>query len=327
MNYSFFGTCSNDYEQFFGCLSSILEQTFLPKEIILVNSGNKNIEKEILNKIHTKHIRLIYISKKLNRVKSLNIALDKSNSKYSFRFDTRTRFSKKYAENALKLLNDQSLDISVVGGCPRIICESKNFEAQLCSEIMQRGYLFFYPKHRDIKFSGYSSSIYLGCFDTKLLKEIRFNEKKALLSEDSLIINDFLEKGFKAYICSSVEVYYLCRSSFLNILKLFNTYGYCRANTIYISKKIFISKRHLYLFIIILFIFLLLLKISFFSLFLEPIILFLFNLFGELFYKGNLLKIYLPFYATLCQLSWMIGFFWQPISIFKNKSTQSNFIS
>lgn len=327
MNYSFFGTCSNDYEQFFGCLSTILTQTFLPKEIILVNSGNKNIENEILKKIQKKHIKLIYISKKLNRVKSLNIALDKSTSKYSFRFDTRTRFSKKYAENAFKLLIDKSLDTSVVGGSPRVISESKNFEAKLCSEIMQRGYLFFYPKHRDIKFSGYSSSIYLGCFDTKLLKQIRFNEKKALLSEDSLIINDFLDKGFKAYISSSIEISYLCRSSFLNILKLFNTYGYCRANTIFISKKIFISKRHLYLFIILLFVFLLLLKISFLSLFLAPIILLLFNFFGEFFYRGNLLKIYLPFYATLCQLSWMIGFFWQPISIFKNKSTQSNFIS
>ena len=36
MNYSFFGTCSNDHNQLFGCLSTILNQTIRPKEIILV---------------------------------------------------------------------------------------------------------------------------------------------------------------------------------------------------------------------------------------------------------------------------------------------------
>ena len=51
MNYSFFGTCSNDYGEFFGCLISILEQTVIPKEIILVNAGSKNIKKKILEKI------------------------------------------------------------------------------------------------------------------------------------------------------------------------------------------------------------------------------------------------------------------------------------
>ena len=68
----------------------------------------------------------------------------------------------------------------------------------------------------------------MGCFVTSILKDIRFNEKEALLSEDSLIINDFIEKGFKAYISSSIKLEYVSRSSFLNLLRLFNTYGYCR---------------------------------------------------------------------------------------------------
>ena len=36
----------NDYEQFFGCLQTIIEQTKKPKELILVNSGKKDIEKK-----------------------------------------------------------------------------------------------------------------------------------------------------------------------------------------------------------------------------------------------------------------------------------------
>ena len=50
---------------------------------------------------------------------------------------------------------------------------------------MESSYLYFFPKHRNTKFNGYSSSIYLGCFSTKILKNIRFNEKEALISEDS----------------------------------------------------------------------------------------------------------------------------------------------
>ena len=44
MKYSFFGTCANDYEQFFGCLQTMIDQTIAPNQIILVNAGKKNIE-------------------------------------------------------------------------------------------------------------------------------------------------------------------------------------------------------------------------------------------------------------------------------------------
>ena len=42
-DYSFFGTCFNDYQHLFKCSNSILNQTVIPKEIILVNSGDLNI--------------------------------------------------------------------------------------------------------------------------------------------------------------------------------------------------------------------------------------------------------------------------------------------
>ena len=99
MTYSFFGTCFNDYQHLFKCLNTILNQTVIPKEIILVNSGDLNIEEEIIKMISNKKIKLIYIEKKLSRVKSLNITLDKSTAKYSFRFDSRSSFQ----ETTLKM--------------------------------------------------------------------------------------------------------------------------------------------------------------------------------------------------------------------------------
>ena len=50
MNYSFFGTCANDYEQLFGCLDTIIEQTIPPNQIILINSGEKEIKKSYSSK-------------------------------------------------------------------------------------------------------------------------------------------------------------------------------------------------------------------------------------------------------------------------------------
>ena len=327
MSYSFFGTCFNDHTQFLSCLKTISNQTISPKEIILVNSGDTNIEKEIINILNSKKIKLVYIYKKLARVKSLNLALSKSSSKYSFRFDSRSRFAPDYAEKALDILENKKLDVSVVGGVPSVVSEINKYEPNLCAEIMRRSYIFFYPKHRNINFEGYSSSIYLGCFSTPTLKKIKFNEKEALLSEDSLIINDFLEKGFKAYISSSIKVSYVCRSSFKNIIKLFNTYGYCRANTILISKKVFISKRHFLVFFSLIIFSIFLLKISIFYALLSPLFLLIFNFCNEIFIYKKGFNFFVPIYGTLCQISWILGFLWSLLSIFKNKEIKSNFIN
>lgn len=327
MNYSFFGTCANDYDQLFGCLKTILKQSIIPKEIILVNAGCVNIKKKILNIIQQKEIKFIYFEEKLSRVKSLNLAIKHSTSTYSFRFDTRSRFSKDYAKNALKILNDKFLNAYVVGGSPEVIPESKNFQSILCAELMNRAYLFFYPKHRIKKYTGYSSSIYLGCFDTYYLKQIGFNEKKSLLSEDSLIINDFLERGLKSYISASIKVRYISRKSFMNILRLFNTYGYCRGNTILLSKKVFISYRHFFVFIIFVTVFLILVSISFYSIIFTPFILFLLNFIGEILTTKSFKKYYVPLCGTLCQFAWIIGFLWSMLSIFNRKNIESNFIS
>ena len=327
MSYSFFGTCLNDYEQLMCCLKTILNQTILPKQIIIVNSGDRDIKRNILNQIDAKYIELVYILKKMPRVSALNIALNKSNSDYSLRFDTRSRFNENYAFNALKVLNDENINAKVVGGVPSIISESNSFESKLCGELMSRSYIFFYPKHRNIKYSGYASSIYLGCFKTDLLRKIKYREKISLLSEDSLIISDFIERGLQAYISSSIKVSYINRSSFKNLLKLFNTYGYCRANTIFVSKKLFISSRHFLVCILIFFITLFLFNFSFKSIFCFPLFIFIFNCIGEIKFFRNGLKMYLPFYATLCQFSWIVGFFWNLITIFKRRENSSNFIS
>ena len=327
MSYSFFGTCFNDHYQLFDCFKSMINQTIIPKEIILVNSGDVNIKSELLNMINSEKIKLVYLHIKSSRVKSLNIALEKSTAKYSFRFDARSRFSKDYAENALKILEDKKLKNSVVGGVASVISKSNKFESKVCAAIMNSSYLYFFPKHRNPNYSGYASSIYLGCFVTSSLKDIKFNEKEALISEDSLIINDFLEKGLNAYISSSIKLEYVCRSSLTNLIRLFNTYGYCRSNTILVSNKLFISKRHFFVFLALLIIFLVLIKISISYLIFLPLLLIIFNLYCEFVFTKKRNNILIPFCGTLCQFSWILGFLWGIACSFRIKKIKSNFIS
>ena len=327
MSYSFFGTCFNDHHQLFDCLLSIVNQTIIPKELILVNSGDTYVEKEILKIIKSKQIKLVYIHRKLPRVDSLNLALEKSSSKYSFRFDTRSRFKKDYAKKALEILENKKLNISVVGGVPLVVSKSNKLESKVCTEIMNSPYLFFFPKHRNANYSGYASSIYLGCFVTSILKDIRFNDKEALLSEDSLIINDFLEKGFKAYISAGIKLEYVCRSSFLNLLRLFNTYGYCRINTILISRKLFISRRHLFVSLGLVINFFILIQFSITYLIFIPFLLLIFNFYCEIAFSRKRFNFLVPIYGTICQFSWIMGFLWGLISSLRSKQIKSNFIS
>jgi hypothetical protein len=327
MKYSFFGTCSKDYFHFFECLETMANQSLLPQEIILVDSGNKNIKKDILNYLNLLPINLIYIKKEISRIKGLNLALAKSSSEYSFRFDTRARFSRNYAKEAITVLRDKSLNISVAGGVPVINSEGNSFAANLCAGIMQRKYIFFYPKHRNLNYSGYASSVYLGCFKTKFLKKIKYRETQNLISEDSLIIKDFSDNGYRTYIDSKIKIAYVARSSFFNILRLFNTYGFCRLNTIFLSKKMFLSTRHILVFIIIILLISTLIAINFYFILFSPILLLIFNLISEVLESKSKTSKLIPLCATLCQLSWIMGFCWALMNLLKKKNSQTNFIS
>tara|TARA_B100001989_G_scaffold142320_2_gene101204 strand:- start:2689 stop:3672 length:984 start_codon:yes stop_codon:yes gene_type:complete len=327
MSYSFFGTCFNDHYHLFQCLDTMINQSLEPKEIIIIDSGNENIEKKIISKLKKSDIKLIYIFRKLSRVESLNLGLDYSNHKYSLRFDSRSRFHKNYAKNAINILKKKSINAAVVGGAPSIIAEKENFESKICADIFSRDYIFFYPNHRKLNYTGYVSSVYLGCFNTFLIKSIKYRESYKMISEDSLIISDLNEKGYKTYISEDIKVSYVSRSSFINTLRLFNTYGFCRANTILISKKAFLSMRHFLIFLLLVMFFILIVFISLKILFLLPILLFIFNCLGEFFLIGLKKSFIIPFCATLCQISWISGFIRSFLIIFKKKSTMSNYIN
>ena len=323
MNYSFFGTCANDSKHLFECIKTIKDQSLLPKALVIVDSGKQNQEKKILNLLSNKKIRLVYLFQDLPRVKALNLAISQTQSDYLIRFDTRTRFSKDYAKNALELMVESNRKF--VGGVPLVIPENKKFKSLIAAGIMARAYIFFYPRHRIQGYSGISSSVYLGCFESEILKSTMYSDEINIVSEDSLLATDLSKKGFPPYISDSIKVGYVARGSLKNIFKLFRTYGFARANTILGFGKLHSFKRYLMvlLFLMVYFIFFplgLLQKIL-----TIPLIIFIYNFFGEIFYLNT--NIIYPLLGTACQISWIVGFIFGLVGWFNIKNEKTNFIS
>ena len=325
MNYSFFGTCYNDTDLTIECIKTICNQTVLPKEIVLINSGSNKIKPKLDDLLYPKKIKLIYIEKSLSRTKSLNLAIKNTSSYYIFRFDARTRFKKDYSEKALEFFSNNP-NYFYIGGVPEIIALDNTFNAIISSGILSRSYIFGYPRHRMQNYEGPSNSIYLGCFNSAILKSILYRERVSIISEDSLLSSDFLSAGYQPFISSKLKFSYLCRPSIISTIRLFNTYGYCRLNTIFSSLTIHSPGRYLALFLIFLnFIFFLFID-SGKTLIFSFILVFLYNFLSEINYSKFKIDIKYPIFAIICQSSWILGLFWGLINYANVKSKKSNFI-
>ena len=324
MKIGFFGTCANDYELLFGAFETICNQSHKPDEIIIVDSGMENKEKIFRELIEAKQINLIYIFKNLPRVKALNLAINESKSDYLLRFDSRTRFAKDYAKNAIDLLENSKK--YYVGGVPSVIPQENTFFGNICAGIMSRGYIFLYPRHRRLNYVGNASSVYLGCFESKLLKSIMYRDELNLISEDSIISSDFAKKGYQPFISNRLKLKYLSRSSISNIFKLFNTYGYCRSNSILTSKSVHSSKRYFIMAFLLAGFLILFYKTGFYSIMIYLFLLFLINCIGEFMNVSMKKSIIYPFLGTFLQLTWFIGFISGFMNIILKKNQHSNFI-
>ncbi len=334
-NYTFFGTCANDHNHTKLVLKTIISQTIKPKDVILIDSGKKNNMKELSDLFDAYDINLIYLFKQLSRVEALNLAIENISTEFCMRFDTRTRFSNTYAEEALKILKDEKLGLFFIGGVPEVIPEKISYSGLICSEIMRRAYVFFYPRHRQIGYSGFSSSIYLGCFKTEILKKIKYRKDVYLISEDSLLASDYVSKNYKLWLSSCLKLEYVSRASVFNTLRLFNTYGYCRFNSIVLSWNVHSKKRYLSALILCFSYFTITNQYFPFNLLIFPVLILIINIYGELTFRNinkdknkNKNKNYIvPLFATICQLSWGCGFIWASLVSFRLNKKKSNFIT
>jgi glycosyltransferase involved in cell wall biosynthesis len=334
MKYSFFGTCFEDSKILLDCLKSIANQSLEANEIILIDASmNSRIYLESKKFFEKSNTKFIYKNINLPRVEALNYAISLSKSDFLLRFDSRTRFSKEYAKLALKYLNEKHSDGSLIGGVggrQSAYPINSSRGARLASDLMDRAYIFGNPLYRRRNYKGKVNSIYLGCFPKKILEETPYREDVSLISEDTQLCQDIISKGYGIYIFQDLKLKYLCRDNFLSLIKLFRSYGRCRARTIISTKTIHDKKKYslMILIVIILPIFILLAlgKKIIVSLLLIAFLPLTYNIFHELMNYGPKKLIYIPFLGLIIQTCWALGFF-EALLLFKfYKKRKSNFL-
>ena len=334
MSYSFFGTCFEDKEILVDCLISMANQSIVPNEIIIIDSSKKPINCNLFDDIFDRKKTLIkYENITLSRVEALNYAISKANSDYLFRFDTRARFSSNYAEEALKLLNKKNIfkiAIGGVGGRQSAFPANESKNSKIAANIMDRAYIFGNPLYRRMEYSGIVNSIYLGCYPKKVLEETPFREEISLISEDSQLCQDIISKGYLIYMSKKLQLKYLCRQNIINVLKLFRTYGRCRARTIISTKTIHDLKKYITILIIVFVIPIISLLIFkekiFFSILFILLVPLSYNIFHEIKDYGYKKIFYMPVLALIAQLNWGLGLIETFIFFKFIKSNKSNYL-
>lgn len=333
MSYSFFGTCFEDTELLVEGLRSMANQTIIPNEIIIIDSSKKNINLDFYTgifdgtKTEVKYENII-----LPRVEALNYAISKASSDYLFRFDTRTRFSRNYAEEALKFLTIENSTniIGGIGGRQSSYPANESWNAKIASYLMDRAYIFGNPLYRRREYSGKVNSIYLGCYPKKVLKETTFREEISLISEDTQLCQDIIARGYVIYMSKNLQLKYICRKKITDVLKLFRTYGRCRARTI-ISTRTIHDKKKYFLILIMVFIipilaFLIFKEKILFSILFILLVPLIYNFFHEIKEYGYGRIFYMPFLGLIAQLNWCLGIIEAFIFFKFIKSNKSNFL-
>ena len=190
------------------CVNSILQNSILPKKIIIIDQNHDNLSELLLKKIFANYnyknfIILKNITKK-GLTASKNIALNYLISKYVFFLDDDISIEKLFFENSLNLM----LKKKCTGVCGTLLNYKNNYFKNLI-------YHFFnYQEYRDNrKYFNYTKNFKLDkkykkiyhlpggitCFNSKIFKKIKFDEKLITHNYEDVDFNFRLKKKFKNY--------------------------------------------------------------------------------------------------------------------------------
>jgi len=128
------------------CVKSILQQDFLPKEIVVIDSSdNRILEKELEMLLKDSQIELNYINVKANLTKARNIAIDQSKYKIISFLDDDTVLDKNYLKEIVRVF-EKNLHNNIGGVSGNIINGYQSFLRDKFNK------LFFLFRYSDGKF-------------------------------------------------------------------------------------------------------------------------------------------------------------------------------
>ncbi|TAK86055.1 MAG: glycosyltransferase family 2 protein [Betaproteobacteria bacterium] len=151
------------------------------------------------------------------------------------RIDARTSISSDYVSRCVETLARTGADN--VGGVQRPLARSHRQEA--IGIAMSHPFGVGNAQFRLGKKSGFVDSVYLGCFRREIFNKVGlFDERAAVISEDSDINQRIREAGGKVYLNKDIVAYYYPRERFLDFWKLYFRYGGARAGNLLKHRKL-----------------------------------------------------------------------------------------
>jgi glycosyltransferase involved in cell wall biosynthesis len=163
------------------------------------------------------------------RAQGLNRAIRAARGDVIVRVDARTAVASDYVSRCVKTLIDTGADN--VGGVQRPITNSCRQEA--IGVAMSHPFGVGNSQFRLGQKSGFVDSVYLGCFKREVFDKVGlFDEKAAVISEDSDINQRIRAAGGRVYLNKDIVAYYYPRERFADFWKLYFRYGGARAGNL-----------------------------------------------------------------------------------------------
>lgn len=230
-------TVYNEEKTIILLLKSVINQSILPDEVIIVDGGSKdNTVEEIKKFSHqfSKKLKIKVFTKKGNRSVGRNIAILKSSNQLILCTDSGCVLDKKWVENILKPFRNKNVD--VVAG----------FYEGISKNIFQKSLIPYVLVMKDnIYSSNFIPATRSMAFRKKVFTKLRgFNEKLSH-NEDYDFGNRIKSEGFKIHFQQNAVVYWIPRNNIFQSFKMFFRFslGDIQAN-LYRPKVIYLVLRY-----------------------------------------------------------------------------------
>ena len=233
-NVSIISPCKNEVNHIDSFINQLLNQSIFDECEFIIADGNSNDgTKEKLLEVSNKYSNIIIIDNPKGIVSAaLNEGIKISSNEIIVRMDIHTEYDQFYIENCVKVLLESNANC--VGG-PWAAKINENKIQSAIASAFQSKFVAGGAKSRNIFYSGYVDTVYLGCWKKDYLIEIGgFDEELVRNQDDELCMRIRMKKG-KIFQSKEIKSSYLPRSSFKDLFRQYLQYGFW---------KIFVIKKH-----------------------------------------------------------------------------------
>jgi len=214
------------------CITNIVSNDYPGNlvEILIVDGESNDNTREVVKKFAEKNPNIRLLSNpKRTPYSGLNIGLGAAQGEIIMRVDARSIIPENYISMCVETLDRTRADN--VGGVQRQIGSTPAQKAIA----LATGHPFGVgdAQFRMGKRSGYTDTVYLGCFQRDLFDRIGvFDEDGPVISEDSALNRRIIDSGGKVYLNKDIIVKYPAKESLGALFKQYFIYGGAKAHIV-----------------------------------------------------------------------------------------------